>query len=101
MLTKATIAKKKVDDKQMTVPNSIAQQQALVNARGHGGQFIVTGGMHSTSENMFIVMEMAACQRDNEGAEKDRKCWLQLQAVEEKAALIMAQGKSINLLTVA
>ncbi len=89
------------DDKRMTVPNSIARQQALANGRGHGGRFLVTGGMHSTSEDMFIAMEMEACQRNNEGAEKDKKRRLQLQAVEEKGTAIVVQGKSIDLLPVA
>ncbi len=102
-LLKATITKKEVegDNKQMTVPNSIAGQQALVNARGHGGQFMVTGGMHTTSDDMFIAMEMAARQRDKVEAEKDKKLCLQLQEVEEKGMAIVAQGKTINLLTVA
>ncbi len=75
--------------------------QALANACGHGGCFLVTGGMHSISEEMFIVMEMVARQRNNKGAEKDKKHCLQLQAVEEKGTAIVAQGKSIDSLTMA
>jgi hypothetical protein len=61
---------------------------------------MVTGGMHTTSA-MFIAMKMAACQRDKVEAEKDKKLCLQLQEVEEKGMAIAAQGKTINLLTVA
>jgi hypothetical protein len=62
---------------------------------------MVTGGMHSTSDNLFIAMEMAACHKDKEGAKKNKNFHLQLQAVEEKAIAIMAQGKSIGSCTVA
>jgi hypothetical protein len=96
-LLKATILKKKEKggNERMMVPNSIAQQQALVNAHGHGGQFMVTGGMHTTSDNMFIAIEMAAHQRDKVEAEKDKKLCLQLQEVEEKG---MAIWRKVRLL---
>ena len=42
----------------ITQPNTLARQQALTNARGHGGRFHVTGGMHITSDDLFISMEM-------------------------------------------
>jgi len=57
--------------------------------------------MHSTSDDLFIAMEMSARQKDKDETEKNKKLRLQLQAVEEKAIAIMAQGKSINSLTVA
>jgi phage terminase large subunit-like protein len=100
-LLKATFKEKEEADQLITVPNTIARQQALANARGHGGRFMVTGGMHSTSDDLFIAMEMSACQKDKDETEKNKKLRLQLQAVEEKAIAIMAQGKSINSLTVA
>ncbi len=62
---------------------------------------MVTGGMHSTSDDLFIVMEMAACHKDKDDAKKSKKLCLQLQTVEEMAIAIMAQGKSNNSLTVA
>ena len=62
---------------------------------------MVTGGMHSTSDDLFIAMEMSARQKDKDETEKNKKLRLQLQAVEEKAIAIMAHGKSINSLTVA
>ena len=72
-LLKATVEKKEEDNEGITVPNTIAQQQALANARGHGGRFMVTWGMHSTSDNLFIAMEMATHHKDKERAEKDMK----------------------------
>jgi hypothetical protein len=57
--------------------------------------------MHSTSDDLFIAMEMAARHKDKDETEKNKKLCLQLQAVEEKAIAIMAQSKSVNLLTVA
>ncbi len=62
---------------------------------------MVTGGMHSTSDDLFIGMEMAARHKDKDDAEKNKKLCLQLQTMEEKAIAIMAQGKSNNSLTVA
>ena len=91
-LLKATFKEKEEADQLITVPNTIAQQQALANARGHGGRFMVTGGMHSTSDGLFIAMEMSARQKDKDETEKNKKLRLQLQAVEEKAIAIMAQG---------
>jgi len=35
-------------DQPITQPNTLARQQALANARGHGGRFHVTDGMHVT-----------------------------------------------------
>ena len=35
-------------DRPITQPNTLARQQALANARGHGGRFHVTDGMHVT-----------------------------------------------------
>ena len=45
-------------DRPITQPNTLARQQALTNARGRGGRFHVTGGMHITSDDLFISMEM-------------------------------------------
>ena len=36
----------------ITQPNTLARQQALANARGHGGRFHVKGGMHVTSDDL-------------------------------------------------
>ena len=36
-LLKATFKEKEEDDQLITVPNTIVRQQALANARGHGG----------------------------------------------------------------
>ncbi len=45
-------------DRPIPQPNMLARQQALANAHGHGGRFHVTGGMHVTSDDLFISMEM-------------------------------------------
>ena len=41
-------------DRPITQPNTLARQQALANARGHGGRFHVTGGTHVTSDDVFM-----------------------------------------------
>ena len=42
----------------ITQPNTLARQQVLANARGHGVRFHVISGMHVTSDDLFISMEM-------------------------------------------
>jgi len=88
-------------DRPITQLNTLARQQALANARGHGGQFHVTGGMHVTSDNLFISMEMNVRNEERGKVEKDRKIRQQLQATEEKALALLEQGKPVNLLSVA
>ena len=85
----------------ITQPTTLAQQQALANARGHGGRFHVTGGMHITSDDLFISMEMNVRNEERTKGKKDRKKRLQLQATEEKALALLEQGKPVNLLSVA
>ena len=59
-LLKATFKKKlKEEDHQITLPNTQARWEALAQARGHGGWFHATGGMHVTPDDLFISMEMA------------------------------------------
>jgi hypothetical protein len=88
-------------DRPITQPNTLARQQALANARGHGGRFHVTGGMHVTSDDVFISMEMSIRNEERGKVEKDRKIRQQLQATEEKALTLLEQGKPVNSLSVA
>jgi hypothetical protein len=61
----------------------------------------VTGGMHVTSDDLFISMEMNIRNEERGKVEKDRKIRQQLQATEEKALALLEQGKPVNLLSVA
>ena len=61
----------------------------------------MTGGMHVTSDNLFISMEMNVRNEERGKVEKDRKIRQQLQATEEKALALLEQGKPVNLLSVA
>jgi len=88
-------------DRPITQPTTLPQQQALANACGHGGRFHVTGGMHVTSDDLFISMEMNIRNEERVKVKKDRKKRLQLQATEEKALALLEQGKPVNLLSVA
>jgi hypothetical protein len=78
-----------------------ASRRKFANADGHGGRFHVTGGMHVTSDNVFISMEMSVQNEERGKVEKDRKIRQQLQATEEKALALLEQGKPVNLLSVA
>ncbi len=57
----------------ITQPNTLAPQQALTNARGYGGHFHVTCGMHITSDDLFISMEMNVWNEERAKVEKDQK----------------------------
>mgnify|MGYP006183824857 FL=1 len=70
----ATLQQKDAEsDRPITQPNTLARQQALANARGHGGRFHVMGGMHVTSDDVFISMEMSVRNEKRGKVEKDRK----------------------------
>jgi hypothetical protein len=88
-------------DRPITQPNTLARQQAIANARGHGGRFHVKGGMHVTSDDLFISMEMNFRNEERGKVEKERKIRQQLQATEEKALALLEQGKPVNSLSVA
>jgi hypothetical protein len=60
-------------DRSITQPNTLARQQALANACGHGGCFHVTGGTHVTSDDVFMSMEMSVRNEERGKVEKDRK----------------------------
>ena len=63
-------------DRPITQRNTLARQQALTNAHGHGGHFHVMGGMHVTSDDLFISMEMNVRNEERAKVEKDRKIQL-------------------------
>jgi len=58
-------------------------------------------GMHVTSDNLFISMEINVWSEERAKAEKDQKIRLQLQATEEKALELLEKGKPVNLISVA
>jgi diphthamide biosynthesis methyltransferase len=59
------------------------------------------GGMHVTSDDLFISMEKNVRNEERAKVEKNRKKRLQLQATEEKTLALLEQGKPVNLLSVA
>ena len=61
----------------------------------------MTGGMHVTSDYVFISMEMSVRNEERGKVEKDRKIRQQLQATEEKALVLLEQGNLVNFLSVA
>jgi hypothetical protein len=73
-LLKATFKKKlEEEDQQNTLPNTQARREALTQVRGHGGRFHATGGMHVTSDDLFISMEMAQQKGESLALEKEKK----------------------------
>jgi len=60
-------------ERPITQPNMLTRQQALVNAHGHGGHFHVTGGMHLTSDDLFISMEMTIQNEERVQPSRERQ----------------------------
>jgi hypothetical protein len=77
------------------------RSQARQYEHGHGGWFRVTGVMHVTTDDLFILMEMAVRKEEKMALEKETKLRQSHQAKEEKALASVAQGKSDNSLYVA
>ena len=97
---KATLEKKREEERPITQANTVERQLALANARTHGGRFHVTGGMHVTSNDLFISHEIGENLLAIAVVDKDKKRQKQLQTAEEKALAIIARGKSVDTLTV-
>jgi hypothetical protein len=85
----ATLNKKAVEET-VCVPNSETRLERLDNARGHGGRFHATNGMHLTDDDIFISIEMKDRKKAREEAEKDKKRCLQHQTNEENALEILS-----------
>ena len=64
----------------VTVPNSKERTEALSKATGHGQKFMVTGGGHLTSDDIFKSFEVEI-YRENIKKLKDRKMELMERAV--------------------
>jgi hypothetical protein len=84
----ATLEKKEVKES-VCVPNTAARQEWLATARGHGGQFHASNGMHITDKDIFIAFEMKDCKKARAESEKDKKHWLQMGTNKEKALKIL------------
>jgi hypothetical protein len=85
----ATLQKKEVEEL-ICVPNKAAQQERLAIARGHGGRFHASNGMHITDNDIFIAFEMKDRKKARTEAEKDKKRWQQMRTNEEKALEILS-----------
>jgi hypothetical protein len=94
---KAKFKRSEEEEHQVTKPNTLTRQQALANARTHGGRFHVSSrGTYLTCNDIFIAAEISSWQKDKDKTEREKKHQLQLQAAEEKALAIVEQGKSID-----
>ena len=76
------------------------RSQARQYEHGHGGWFRVTGVMHDTTDDLFILMGMAVRKEERVALEKETKLHQSHQVKEEKALASVAQGKSVNSLYV-
>ena len=86
----------------MTTPEEgNGRSHARQYEHGHGDWFCVTGVMHVTTDDLFILMEMAVRKEERVALEKEMKPRRSHQAKEEKALASVAQGKSVNSLYVA
>ena len=82
----------------ITQPYTLERQQALANAKSHGGRFQMTnGGTHVTHNDIFISIEMKMCNEQRGVLNKQKKLQLHLQTLEEKALAILGQeGRSVE-----
>ncbi len=95
---KATLKKKKVVEELICVPNTVARQERLAIARGHGKQFQATNSMNITDNDIFIAFKMKDRAAARAAAKKDKKRQQQQQMNEEKALKILSQeGKGLKL----
>jgi hypothetical protein len=72
----ATLEKKSCDEvaeESICVPNTSARQEWLAIARGHGGQFHASNGMHITDNDIFIAFEIREQKEKRAEAERDKK----------------------------
>ena len=83
------INKKEVEET-ICVPIPADRLERLANARGHGGRFHATKGIHLTADDIFISIEMKDRKKAIEEAEKDKKRRKQHQTHEEKALEILS-----------
>jgi hypothetical protein len=83
----------------ITQPYTLERQQALGNAKSHGGRFQMTnGGTHVTHDDIFISIEMKMRNEQRGVLNKQKKLRLHLQTLEEKALAILGQeGRSVEL----
>jgi hypothetical protein len=88
------------EERPITQPNTLERQQALAEVHSHGGRFHVTGGMHVTANDFYISHEIGKNRAACAALEKEKELRQQLQLTEEKANAILAQGKSVDSLTV-
>ncbi len=64
----------------VTVPHTCEPQEALTAATTHGKKFLMTGGKHITSDNMFKSAEIVSQNAEAVEREKDRKRRLEYHA---------------------
>lgn len=82
-LLKATLTKPDEAERQITQPNTRAWDRRPWHGRGHGGRFHVTDGMHVTSDDLFIWIEMAVWKEERVALEKEKKLCRRLQSSSE------------------
>jgi hypothetical protein len=82
-LLKATLTKPDKAERQITHPNTRAWDRRPWHGRGHGGRFHVTDGMHVTSDDLFIWIEMAVRKEERVALEKEKKLCRRLQSSSE------------------
>ncbi len=76
-------------DLSVTVANTHERQEALAKATTHGKKFYVTGGVHITSDNMFIAAEMGNRKREIAEMEKDKKVRVDFHTRRDAALIIL------------
>ena len=76
----------------ITQPHTIERQNALAEARTHGGLFKAScGGIHLTHDDIFISVEMKNRSKERVALEKEKKVRMAQEDIEKKALALLEQ----------
>ena len=73
----------------VTAPHSQERIEALAGAKSHGSRFLITGGGHMCTDDIFRAMELKACREKREVLKKDKAACKSAEDVEKKALAIL------------
>ena len=68
----------------VTEPNSQERIEALAATKSHGARFLVTGGGHMCTDNIFKAMELKAQREKQDMLKKDKALCVTAEKVKKK-----------------
>ena len=83
---------------QVNEPYSKEQLKALSEASSHGQKFLLTGGLHLTSDMAFKAAELHNQKREYEQMEAQKKKRKTMEKRQEEGKLVLQKNKNIDML---